>query len=429
LASKPARRRSAKHAVISGRAADYAAIHHFLTAVFQRPSQEEFRVSFEDPFHEPNDRLLVKDGARIVGHAHVTHRVMQFGSLELPVAGLHDLGVLPDFRGRGHGRRLLAAAERHMTDQGALLGLIWTRVPHFFRQSGWALCCRHCRSGATARSVLAGLESLGVHRQRRRLNIRLWRRMELAALVRTYAQNLPGSYGLFHRTAAYWQWLIARNAFDQIYVALDGPDLLELEESSSPIVGYAITRGDKIIELFTAPGRSRVAAELVARTCADAIERDHQTVVLHARPGSPLDKLFRRAGGRRADCSACACGVLMARLLDPVRFLDALSGRMRRRAEAARLALPAGLGLLVEGKKYQIELDRGGAGVSQGHLGRSYLRMNVADFTRLALGRLDFERAVAESRVVASTALAAKTAQTIFRRHSFWRPPLDEISV
>lgn len=415
--------------MVSARPADYTAIHHFLTAVFQRPSQEEFRVSLEDPFHEPNDRLLVKDGSEIVGHAHVTHRVMQFGSLEVPVAGLHDLGVLPDYRNRGHGRRLLAAAERHMAEHGALLGLMWTQAPHFFRQSGWALCCRHCRSGATARNVLAGLETLGVHRRRRRLNIRPWRRMELAALVRIYAQNLPGSFGLFHRTEAYWHWLIARNAFDRIYVAIDGPDFLELEESRSPIVGYAVTRGDKIVELFTVPGRARVAAELIARTCADAIERDCQTVSLHARPGSRVDKLFRRAGGRRADCSSCACGVLMARLLDPVKFLNALSGRMHRRAEAAGLPLPVGLGLSVEGKKYQIELGRDGAAASQGHLGRSYLRMNVADFTRLALGRLDFKRALAESRVVASTALAAKTAKTIFRRHSFWRPPLDELSV
>ena len=164
-------------------AADYSAIHCFLTAVFQRPTREEFRTSLEDPYHEPHDRLLAKCGSRIVGHVHLTRRVMQFGSLDLPVAGLHGLGVLPEFRGGGCGGDLLAAAEARMAADGALVGLLWTRSPHFFRNQGWALCCRHCRAGATARDLLAGLEGMGLHRRKGRLNIRHWRRMELGALA------------------------------------------------------------------------------------------------------------------------------------------------------------------------------------------------------------------------------------------------------
>jgi predicted N-acetyltransferase YhbS len=419
----------ARPSIVAARPADLTAIGQFLAAVFPRPEREAFRTSQDDPFHEPHDRLLLKSGPRIVGHVHLTRRVMQFGSLELPVAGLHALGLQPDFRGQGYGRRLLAAAEKQMAADGALLGLLWTRAPQFFARHGWARCCRDCRSGATARDVLAGLETLGLHRRSRRLNIRLWRRMELGALVRTYAQNLPASFGSFHRSEAYWRWLVNRKAFDQIYVALDGPDLLELEENRSPIVGYAVTRGDCILELFTAPGRIRAAAELVARACADAIERDHHTVVLHAPPGSRLDKLFRRAGGRRADCAACTNSVLMVKLLDPVRLFDALGGPLHRRAESARLALPAQLGFLVEGRKYQLQLDPDGVQARSGHLGRSYLRLDRADFTRLLLGQLDLRRALSEGRVCASTALAANTARALLPRHPFWRPPLDELSV
>ena len=409
---KAAQRRPGRIVIAPAEPADYTAIYYFLTAVFQRPARDEFRAALEDPFHEPRDRVLAWSGSRIAGHAHVTRRSMQFGSGELPVAGLHDLGVLPELRGRGCGSELLAAAEARMAADGALVGLLWTRSPHFFRRHGWALCCRHCRAGATARDLLAGLETIGLNR---RLNIRPWRRMELGALRRLYAQNLAGSFGPFHRSDAYWRWLVARRAFDQIYVALDGPDLLELEEDRAPIVGYAITRGEKILELFAAPGHFRAAAELLARACADAIERDHHTVILHAPPASRLDKLSRRAGARRADCSNCGCGVMMAKLLDPVRLIEELSGSLVRRADAVKLSLPTTLGLAVDGLKYQVAVSRDGVQVSTGHVGRSYLRLNVADFTRLLLGRLDWSRALAQGHVVLSTQLAAKTARALFR--------------
>jgi len=426
-ARRPGRRRTEGPPVVPARAADHTAIHHFLTAVFQCPAKEEFRAALEDPFYEPSDRLLIRSDGKIVAHGHVTRRVMQFNRLALPVAGLHELGVLPDYHGRGYGRRLLAAAEAAMARDGAVIGLAWTNAPRFLRSSGWAFCCRHCRSGAAASNLRAGLESRGLRRLR--FNIRPWRQTELGALVRIYEENLGQSHGPFQRTEDYWRWLIARKAFDQIYVALDGPDVLELEESQSPIVGYAITRGAKILELFTAAGRFRAAAELLDRACSDTIERACHSVVLHARPGSPLDKLFRRAGGRRADCATCGRGVLMAKLLDPLRLLGEMGGRLNRRAIAAGMPLPLSLGLLVDGKKYQVEIGRDNTRVASGHVGRSYLQLCAADFTRLLLGQLDLDRALAEGRATASTALAQKAARAIFRRHHFWRPPLDELSV
>lgn len=414
--------------VVQAKPADYTAISHFLTAVFQRPNREEFRLSLEDPFHEPHDRLLIKSGSQIVAHAHMTRRVMQFGSLQLPVSGLSSVGISPEFRGHGYGRRLLQAAEDQMTEDGALVGLLWTRIPHFFRNTGWALCCRHCRSGATARTLLAGLESLGLDRRKGRLNIRPWRRMELGALMRIYGQNLPGGFGPFERTEAYWRWLISRKAFDRIYVALDGPDLLELEECRAPIVGYAVTKGQKIIELFTAPGNRRAGAELLARACGDAIERDHHRVTLHAPTGSRIDRLFRKAGGQRAACQKCGCGVLMTRILDPVKLLSAMAPELQRRSDAAGLPDAISLGLVVDGRKYRLALDRKGVKVGRQNIGRSYLTLNVADFTRLVLGQLDWDNAVADGRVTASTGLALKTAQALFPRVPLWRPPLDEIS-
>lgn len=414
--------------VVAAGAGDHAAIYYFLTSVFQGPGQNEFRASLEDPFYEPHDRLLIKRGRQIAAHVHLTHRVMQFGPLQLPVAGLAWLATLPQWRGRGLAGRLLRAAESRMAQSGALVGLLHTAAPHFFRRTGWAVCGRHCYSRADARAVLSRLLARGlIRRRRRRLQIRPWRRWEQAALMRIYNQNLGGSYGPLERTEPYWQWLVRRQAYDQIYVALDGPDLLELEEINTRIVGYAVTQGEKIVELFSAPDRRKALAELLARTCADAIEHDRHTVLLHAARHSPLHKIFRTAGGFRHHHEADRGEVCMARLLDPLKLLRRLSGEFHRRAEEAGLPRPVELGLLVDGKKYQLEITRQGTRVVSRRLGRSYLRLNVADLTRLVLGQLDWQRALDEGRLEASTALAREAGPVLFPRLPLWRPPLDDL--
>ena len=420
--------RKLRPVVVPAGPGDHPSIYHFLTAVFQGPSRGEFRASLEDPYYQPHDRQLVKRGSQILGHAHVTRRVMQFGRLRLPVAGLDWLGTLPASRGQGHGGRLLTAAEQHMASTGALVGLTWTRIPHFFRRTGWALCGRrfYCRAGA--RDVISGLMGRGLLRRgRRRLNIRPWRRVEQCALVRIYRQNAGNAYGPFERTEPYWKWLVHRRGYDQICVALDGPDLLELEENHAPIVGYVVTRGEQIVELLTAPGHRTAVAQLLARACRDAIEHGRHTVRLDAPPNSRVDKLFRAAASKPVKRETDRGLVLMARLLSPMKLLRGMGEEFHRRAEEAGLARPVELGLLVEGRKYRLVLGRGGAEAVAGNIGRSYLRLNVADFTRLMLGHLDWEDALADGRVRPSTNLALRAGRALFPKLPLWLSPFDDL--
>ena len=426
-ATTRSRSRKRRFVVVPASAADHPSVYNFLTAVFQGPSRGEFRASLDDPRYQPLDRLVVKRGAEIVAHAHVTRRAMQFGPLRLSVAGLDWLGTLPRFRGQGYGDRLLTAAEQHMTSAGALVGLTWTPIPHFYRRTGWALCGRrfYCRAGA--RDVVSGLMDRGLLRRgRKRLNIRPWRRVELGALIRIYNQNFGSAYGPFERTEAYWKWLIHRNAFDQIFVALDGPDLLELEEVHAPIVGYMVTRGERIVELLAAPGHRAAAAQLLARACRDAMEHGRHTVRLDAPPGSRVDKLFLAAGGS-AEHETDHDLVLMAKLLSPVKLLRALAVEFHRRAEDAELGRPVDLGLLVDGSKYRLALARNGVEAIDRTIGRSYLRLNVADFTRLVLGHLDWDDALSDGRVQASTSVALGAGRVLFPQLPLWLPPLDNL--
>jgi predicted acetyltransferase len=245
--------------------------------------------------------------------------------------------------------------------------------------------------------------------------------------MRVYNQNLPGNYGPLERTRAYWQWLLQRRAFDQLYVALDGPNLWDLDESTTQLVGYAAIKGQAVIELMTVPGRPKAAMELLARIAGEAIEQDRSSVVLHAPAASPLLAIFDEADGWRRDREVFDGEVYMARLVNPLGVLRRLSGEFFRRAAEAQLPRPLELGLSVEGQRYQIEIDRDRAAVAADQLGRSYLRLNVAEFTRLVLGQLDWDQALAEGRLDPSTALARQTGQVLFPPLPLWRPPLDEL--
>ena len=88
---------------------------------------------------------------------------------------------------------------------------------------------------------------------------------------------------------------------------------------------------------------------------------------------------------------------------------------------------PAELGLLVDGHKYRIELTHDGVNVDDQHVGRSYLRLNVADFTRLVLGQLDWEKAINDGRLVPSTMLAHQIGHALFPQLPLWRPPFDDL--
>jgi hypothetical protein len=210
-------------------------------------------------------------------------------------------------------------------------------------------------------------------------------------------------------------------------VALEGPELLELGEISTHVVGYAVTRGDQIVELMTAPDRSRAAAELLARSCGDAIEHDRQHVLLHGPPLCPLFELFDAAGGCGPPPTSDQGEVSMMRLLDPLELLRRLCDEFDRRAAAAQLPRPSDFGMLVEGQKYQLELTRDGVVATSQRMGRSYVRLNVADFTRLVLGQLDWDAGLADGRLECSTALAREAGRALFPQLTLWRPPWDEL--
>jgi GNAT superfamily N-acetyltransferase len=414
---------------------DHPLIHNLLLSIFHAPSAGEFFAQLEAPQYEPTDRLLIRRGQQIVAHVRLAHGEMQFGPLALPVCEAWELATLPEFRGRGCASALLEAAERKMVADGALLGLLRTRVPSFFAERGWVVCGRHSYSLASTRDILAHLgaarppQRTALDQRAHPLNIRLWRLFEQPALMRLYSDGTQGLFGPPVRTEAYWRWLIGRHGYERLYVAIHGPDRLHYGAELTPIVGYAAVRQGRVVELMNAPGYDEASPQLLARACADAIERGFHTTRLDAPPAHRLHQAFVGAGGEHRHQEADGDLVFMAKALRPIELVERMCGVIHQRVRAADAEPSYELGLLLGGKKLLITATRRGAKLIRGKLGRSYLSCSRGALTQLALGHLDAARLAELGRLEASTRVALETAAILFPRVPLWYPPLDALPV
>ncbi len=419
--------------IVSARPGDHHLACHLLASVQRAPSPTEFQAQLDDPFYEPSDRLLCKVNDLLVGHVRLVKREMRFGSATLPVTNLVDLLVLPEFRQQGCGSALLAAAEREIVAEGSFLGVVRTKQPQFFLRRGWCVWTRHSYSTAGAREILSQLlESRPASAEDEdvnapAINIRWWRHIELTGMVRLYSENTRRAFGPLVRSDVYWQWLLSRRAFDRIYVAISGPDRFELDEGAAAMVGYAVMKEGRILELMAPPDNPQAGERLLARACSDTIEQDGNYVRLEAPVGDPLHHLIARAGGELGYHESVQGEVCLVKILDIERAIEQLNEQLHERAKNAGLTLPLELGLHVEGERFSLEIRPRCVKLRAGRNCRSYLECGRAELTQLLLGHLDVQIAVAAGRVVPSTRVAVETAEALFPKLPLWRPPWDEL--
>ncbi|MCC7087014.1 MAG: GNAT family N-acetyltransferase [Pirellulales bacterium] len=415
-------------ALVAGRSGDHPSVYQTLINVFQGPSRSEFQSQLDDPFYEPLDRLLVRRGHRVLSHLHLTRRTMRFGQSKLPIAGVHWLATLPEFRSQGFASRLLLEAERRIAADGGLLAVVRTSIPHFFARHGWAICGRQSVAHGEARLVLGHLQRECADRFARRLSIRLWRHFELRALMRIYEQNIQLAYGPLHRTETYWRWLINRKAFDTLLVAIDGRDRLELDDATAPIVGYAALRQGRVAELLTAPGHPTATHQLLARACAESVERDRRELIVHAPIEHRLHDLVISAGGTYCNTESSRGEVSMMKIVDPAKLLAAIAPELDRRAKQAHWRRDTELGLCVDSASWRLLYTRTGIRVRGGPLGRHRLTMSRAELTRLICGRGNVRETAAAGRIRAATKEALNLADVLFPKFELWRPMWDDLT-
>ncbi len=452
-------------APIVGTVADHVPVARFLSAVFQQPSPEEFASSVDDPFYNPADRILLKHGDTILAHAHLTWRTINFGKARWPLCRLNWLGVLPEYREQGLDGVLMDEAETQLRQLRPALVELGCRQSPVIQRPGWVAVGRYVFSQASPRALLAHLsEERASHASAaysslaapaKSVTARVWRRFELPSLLQIYRENVTGTHGPLQRTETYWRWLLARRAYDQIYVAVEtdskqttiglgdghrdaNHDFGDLQGDVSSdligghgrerIVGYAVTRHSQIVELMTEPDNWKAARSLLEAACRDAIDSDHHAVRLHAPESSPLHEFFITAGGSFHPREALPGETMLIWLPDIDRHMARVGPDLAARARSAGMTLPCELGIETAGEREKLVIRGRKARIESDHTGRHFLRCDRGNWIRLLAGYDDAVTAFQEGRITPSTAKAEQIAAALWPNLSVWRPIWDDLS-
>ena len=416
--------------IVPAHSSDLPAIRDLLISVFQKPMSADFDSIHDNPEHDLSDRLLMKIRGELSAHVHVTSHFIRFGRLKIQIGRIHHLVTSPERRGNGLATHLLRAAEDQMNEDGASLGMLRTQAVGFFARHGWIPCQSHLVTSASPRDVLAHLDIINIPTSHPKplkppiqRSVRLWRQFEQSSLMRIYQKNTSCACGPLIRSPCYWRWLLSCDGYDRIYVAIDGPDRINLNNHSSQIIGYAVMRNNQIIEFHTTDRNGDVERHLLSRVCADAIERDDYSIKLCAMATERLHELILDAGGTERHCK----NTLMMKLLDPLAFFHRMRSELHLRSTAASLRCPRELGLVVGDQNFRIKLTRHSARISERRPGRSFLAIPMNDFQNLLLGQQEVANAVRTKRWTASTRVAIQTASAIFPTYPIWSSSWDDI--
>lgn len=418
--------------VIRGTAGDHPHISQFLTAVSHRPSAAEFQAQIDAPFYHPQDRLLVRRAGEVIAHVRLTRRELRLGSQSISAGSLSDFAVLHEYRRRGCGSQLLAAAEQQLRTDGCFLATVRTRHPLYFIKRGWCVGLQQHSAIARTHEILAYLcqdEAVAISPLQNpapSLSIRLWRQVELDALKRLYSANTAGILGPPVRDDNYWRWLIDRRGYDRIYVAIEGQDRLDLNDPGAPIMAYACMRRGHILEIMVADDSPRVTAELLKRACGDATERDLHHLRIDAPPGRSVHAILANARDHSLSRDSGGGAVVLASVLDVREFLQQCGEELHRRVRDAGLSLPCELGLRVGNDRYVVAVNRTGTEVREGKPGRSQLACSRSQFCQLALGQFDLAAALEAKQLNATTHFAREFACAAFPRLALWNTAWDD---
>ncbi|MCA9209368.1 MAG: GNAT family N-acetyltransferase [Planctomycetales bacterium] len=434
LASELAARGISVHRGTTG---DHAELPDFFTSAGNVCNWPEFQAQLEEPKYEPCDRLIVRHGPALVGHVRLSHHEMQYGPLRLPVAEISDLVVLPEYESCGVADVLLQAAESQLRHESPTLAIARTTRPALFESHGWNMRGQFVYSVARLRSLLA---TLGVNEPRgwsaslsvldeppvaEPFRIRLFRQVELDALARIYAVNAGEQFGWYPRDMHRWTWLISRRAFDRIYVATTKAATETLEEASAAIVAYIVMRDNRIVELMSLPDAIEAERMLLLRACRDALEQGRETIRIDGPPRMPLHELFEQAGVASRWHDGDGQQGLRMKLLGFTRFARRVHPLWKARLLEAGISLPAEIGLLLDGRRFQIQFGEHDVSIAAERLGRSYLHLSTADLSSLLWGISDWHTLNGRGRCSASTQMAAKLAEALFPSLPHWLPPLE----
>lgn len=393
--------------------------------------ENEFHSQQERPDYDPRERLTFRLGNQIIGHIRCVPQQIWHGGSLVSYLRASEFVLAPEYVDMTNVDAFFQCLDESFDHFGGSFMMHRTSAAMAKRLTrfGWVALSSNFRSTAATEPFLVSVrgESQSEISDRRAnkesgLWIRLMRQVEADALVSLYEKSFRANQVGTPRSAAMWDWLIRRKAFDALYVAIRGGNKLAFEDAIERIAGYAVVKDRQILEVITQPHEKAVKVPLINRICSDLYEANHREFRLEAPVSDQVHSILQQVpSGKNSPPGE----EILVRMPNPIQHLAEFCSVLHQRAVARNLELPLDLGLLVEGEKYCIHLGKRKGTLTDGRLGRSYLELSGGQLVRLVLGDLLLPSLVESGQLHASTQVALNTAMKLFDYDPPWFPAVD----
>ena len=415
--------------VVAGNSGDHALVLQLLSQINQTSMAEDFQSRIDDPAYEPSDRILLSRRGQVLGHVQVSRQIAWFQQQRFALARLQDFVALPEYQSAGYAEAMLEVAEQTAAQEGAVVGLIHTDRPNWFREQGWTQCRGQGHTRASTHSILSHFDAQLAQPRRRRssIEVRAWRHFEIDGLRRIYQQISNNMWGCLQRSEPSWQWLMGRKAHDQVLIAVkrDGKAAQAPHAGQIPhVVGYAVVRDSAIVEMFALPGYPQVPSQLVSRACRDAIDRDHRFLSFHTTAADPMHELLVTAGGSWIGTPAGNGSAWMIKLLSPERWIERLYPLLHQRSREAGINTSQQLAFTVGSDQYRLTLTRRSSRLEKCRAAETQVICDGNTFLDLLVSNLAFAEAQAAEKLQADDATWQLLA-VLFPPKLFWQSPFE----
>jgi len=231
-------------------------------------------------------------------------------------------------------------------------------------------------------------------------------------------------WGPLCRSDELWRWLVGRSAHDQILLAV-APQ--EDHSKTEKVVGYAVIRDSRILEMMTIPEHTAARSLLLARACRDAIDRDHHFVELHTPTTDPCHELLVTAGGTWVGANnGQGDGQWMMKLFDPARWVERLNPLLHERTRAGSIPRPMAISFQVDGEGMRLLLTRRSSRLERdAQVTSPDVQCDSITFQDLLTGNGSFGDTVESGRLRVDRAEVLELLATIFPPKQLWQSPFE----
>jgi len=403
------------------------AILELMRHCLYRYDENEFHSQKERPGYDPSQRLTFRSGEQIVGHIRcVVDQVWLHEELH-PLIKASEFVFAPEHLSSSNVDRFFASLDRLLQSQNIdfLLHRTTAAMASRLERFGWISLSQSDSSWASTETFLANMQSSQQDAEPTEAYwIRHMRQVEVDALV-----NLFGRWFASHqigspRSEAMWEWILRRNAFDAVYVAIRGGNKLAWEDADDRMAGYAIVRDHRIIELVATEDDPEVRRQLVSRICRDLYEVGWKEFQYQAPAQDPTHQLLKQAESHTPSASEPHT---MMRMPNPIQQLAEHCTRLHQKATQHGMKLPIDLGLQVDGQRFQIQLGKKDSALVDGKLGRKYLTLTSAQLGRLLLGDLPIADLASRGEIGVSAQNALELATRLFPFQPPWISSVEDL--